>query len=154
MNNTLSNDRAFAVSLRRTFSAPRERVFAAWTDPEQLAQWFGPVGYRAEVLEMDVRVGGRYRIGFRPETATELDAHVYGTFLEVAPPERLRYTWVWEEQDAFPDTVVTVTFIDKGDETEVALSHERLPNAEECERHREGWTSTLTKLPPVLEKKS
>ena len=145
---------AVQLKITRTFAVPRERVFAAWTDPEQLAQWFGPVGYRAEVLEMDLRAGGRYRIGFRQETATELESHVFGTFIEVVQPERLRYTWVWEEQDAFPDTVVTVEFIDKGDETEVALSHERFPNAEECERHREGWTSTLTKLPQLLERKS
>lgn len=148
MTETAGKD--LSLSLRRTFAAPRERVFAAWTDPAQLAQWFGPVGYQAEVLEVDLRVGGRYRIGFRPESASETESHVSGEFLEVTPPARLRYTWVWEEQEGFPNTIVTVEFHDKGNETEVALSHERFPNAEECERHRQGWTSTLTKLPQLL----
>ena len=152
--NVGTTSRNVSLQLRRAFNAPRDRVFAAWTEPELLAQWFGPVGFKAEVLEMDVRSDGKYRIGFRPETATELESHVSGTFLEVTPPECLRYTWIWEEQEGFPDTIVTVEFFDKENETEVALSHEHFPTVEECERHREGWTSTLTKLPQLLERKS
>ena len=86
--------------------------FRAWTDPEALKQWFGPVGYKADVLEMDLRAGGRYRIGFRQNANSETESHVSGEFQDVVPPERLRYTWVWEEQEGFPDTVVSVEFLE------------------------------------------
>ncbi len=140
----------FSLQLKRRFAAPREKVFRAWTDPEALKQWFGPVGYKADVLEMDLRAGGRYRIGFRQNAESETESHVSGEFLDVVPPERLRYTWVWEEQEGFPDTVVSVEFLDRGEETEVRLTHERFPTVEECDRHREGWTSTLGKLTQLL----
>ena len=76
--------------LTRTFDAPRERVFEAWTDPKQLAQWWGPIGFTNPVCEMDVRPGGRYRIVMRsPE---DQDYPIDGEFLEIVKPSRLVMT--------------------------------------------------------------
>ncbi len=56
---------ATTLRLTRTFAAPREKVFRAWTDPEELKKWFGPVGYATPMAEVDLRVGGKYQLGMR-----------------------------------------------------------------------------------------
>lgn len=95
--------------LSRTFAAPRERVFRAWTDPAILKKWWaaGP-GFTPTVAEVDLRVGGRYRLGMRaPDQGA--DYIVAGTYREVQRPARLVYTWAWEGT-AGPETLVTVEF--------------------------------------------
>ena len=76
--------------LTRTFDAPRERVFAAWTDPKQMAQWWGPKGFTNPVCQMDVRPGGRYRIVMRSPEGE--DYPIDGEFLEIVKPSRLVMT--------------------------------------------------------------
>lgn len=56
---------ATTLRVARSFAAPREKVFRAWTDPEELKKWFGPVGYSTLIAEVDLRVGGKYRLGMR-----------------------------------------------------------------------------------------
>ncbi len=82
--------RAEEFVVTRTFAAPRERVFAAWTDPKQLAQWFGPHGFTNPVCEMDARPGGRYRIVMRSPEGT--DYPLVGEFIELEKPARLVMT--------------------------------------------------------------
>jgi len=98
------------LHLRRTFTAPREKVFRAWTDPEELKQWWGPEGCSTPIAEIDLRVGGKYRFGMKPLEGDLI--FVSGTYREIRPPEKLVYTWVWEgsEMDA-GETLVTVKFL-------------------------------------------
>ncbi len=78
---------AETVRLTRFFAAPRERVFRAWTVAEEFKQWWGPGRHTTEAAEMDLRVGGKYRITMRrPDGRIQ---YLFGTYLDIRPPERL-----------------------------------------------------------------
>ena len=135
-----------ALNLRRTFSAPPERVFRAWTEPQEMKQWWGPGEYSAPQVEVDLRVGGRFRIAMKPPEGDLF--YLGGEYREVVPPKRLVFTWQWEGDPV--ETLVTLEFLDLGGMTELIVTHERFPDEEQCQRHREGWSATLEKLPRVL----
>jgi uncharacterized protein YndB with AHSA1/START domain len=147
------------LQVRRTFSAPRERVFRAWLEPELLRQWLtGPNGSSPHA-EVDARVGGEFRVTMTslagrlyarlPGDHTEF-VHMIGRYLEISPPERLVFTVGWEDfpfvhmdRDA---STVTVEFHEEGEETEVVLTHERQPNRRVRAFHGVGWRGSLRKL--------
>lgn len=135
------------LRLTRTFAAPRERVFRAWTDPEALKRWWGPPGYGTPTVEVDLRAGGPYRLGMRKLPDGEL-FYLSGTFREVTPPERLVYTWRWEHEPG--ETLVTVEFLDRGGSTEVVLTHEMFQAREARDAHAQGWAGCLDKLVTFL----
>ena len=137
-----------ALEIRRTFGAPRKRVFAAWTSPKELKHWHAPGPFVTPVAEVDLRVGGGYRIHMRGPDGTE--HRVFGTYREVDPPRRLVYTWSWETDPEVQDTVVTVEFHDLGAFTEVVLRHEGFPSAAKREQHDGGWGGCLDKLSAFL----
>jgi uncharacterized protein YndB with AHSA1/START domain len=138
-----------ALQLTRTFAASRDQVFRAWTEPEQLKQWWGPPGYEALVVEVDLRAGGRYRIGMRELPSGEV-FYLSGVYEEVQPPERLVYTWRWEAESADSETRVTVEFRDRGRATEVVLTHEMFPTRPARDQHQAGWTGCLEKFATCL----
>lgn len=137
-----------ALVVRRTLAAPRERVFRAWTQPEELKRWSAPGDYGIPVAQVDLRVGGGYRIEMQAPTGQRHRA--VGVYREVRPPERLVYTWSWEEDPAMGETVVTVEFLDRGASTEVVLTHDLFPNAEARAQHEQGWSSCLDRLVRTL----
>ena len=141
------------LQIKRTFRASREQVFQAWTNPEALKKWFGPTDdFTTLVAEVDLRVGGRYRIQMKAPNGE--DHTVVGTYREIQAPAKLVFTWSWEagggcggsEGDGPLETLVTVELNEKGAETEVVLTHERFPNAESRDKHNEGWTGCLSRL--------
>lgn len=133
------------LQLNRTFDAPRERVFRAWTEPEEIKQWFGPGKYQTPIVEVDLRPGGHYRFGLQLPGGNAF--FLSGTFREVHPPERLVYTWQWAEPTDFPgESLVTVQFLDRGGRTEVVILHEQFSHTTERDRHIEGWNGSLDKL--------
>jgi uncharacterized protein YndB with AHSA1/START domain len=135
-----------AFRLRRRFTAPRENVFRAWTDPQVLKRWWCPPGWAPAEIEVDLRVGGAYRIGMR-RVENGPPIYVYGSFLEVQIPERLMYTWRWENAfEQMPQTRVTVQFLESGGITEVVLIHEDLPEINVCLRHRAGWMEAWERI--------
>lgn len=138
------------LTLRRTFSAPRARVFAAWTRPEQIRQWFCPPGFSMPEADLDLRVGGRYRIAMR--NADGEDYIAGGVFTEVRAPERLAYTWRWVEDDPADerDTSITIDFIDRGAETEMVFRHEGFVDDASRGRHETGWNEMLENLTALL----
>src|SRR5436190_4926770 len=128
-----------AFRIKRRFNAPREKVFNVWTQPEALRQWWCPEGWTPAEIEVDLRVGGAFRIGMR-RLRGAIPVYVRGDFLEVQPPEKLVYTWQWENAfEDMPETRVTVHFSDRGNATELLLVHERLPEIQICLQHRQGW---------------
>jgi uncharacterized protein YndB with AHSA1/START domain len=136
------------LEIRRTFAAPRERVFNAWTRSEELRKWFAPGPLTTAVADVDLRVGGRYRITMRTPEGKE---HVVtGTYRVIDPPKRLVYTWRWEDKPSAGDSVVTIEFNDRGRSTEVVLRHEGLPNEKEIADHEQGWNGCLDKLAAAL----
>ena len=133
------------LQVKRTFAAKRDRVFRAWTDAAELARWFAPsADYFAVVPELELRVGGRYRLEMHHKGG---NVHtVSGSYQEIKPPEKVVFTWKWEG-DASPEaSLVTVEFYDLGNSTEVAITHERLPNIEERDKHAHGWNGCLEQL--------
>jgi uncharacterized protein YndB with AHSA1/START domain len=134
------------LRLRRKLAAPRERVFRAWTEPEQIKQWFGPGTCRVIEAHVDLRVDGEFR--FRLDESEQGEFRLRGTFREVTPSARLVYTWQWEDDADYVDreTLVTVEFVDLGASTEVRLTHENLPSAQSLKNHEHGWSGSLDKL--------
>ena len=137
-----------AVEVRRTFAASPKRVFQAWTTPEEVKLWAAPgPTLGVPVAEIDLRVGGGYRIHMREPSGKEY--RVVGTYREVDPPRRLVYTWSWETDPTVVDSIVTVEFHDRGGSTEVVLRHEGLPT-EKRAGHEVGWNGSLDKLARIL----
>lgn len=83
-----------SLTLKRRLNAPPAKVYAAWTDPQQLARWMGPEGVEMLKAETDVRVGGRYRLLMRSPDGEEHD--VSGVYREVTPNEKLVFSWAWK----------------------------------------------------------
>lgn len=140
----------FDLSVSRTIRAPRQKVFEAFVKPELIRQWFGPRGFTVTEATLDARAGGRYRFSVRPRTGEIYT--VGGVYREVAPPERLVFTWKWEggEMGAMGESLVTVTLAERrgenGIETEVRLLHSGFPAPEARDAHDDGWNSNLNVL--------
>ncbi|MCZ6837205.1 MAG: SRPBCC domain-containing protein [Planctomycetota bacterium] len=153
MDNDASHSPSYMLSLARTFAAPIEEVFGAFTDPALLAQWWAPRGYLTPIANLDVRVGGEYRIGMHAEETPDELMFIHGTYREVNPPNRLVFTYVWEPDGAgarWVDmgvadhvTLVIIEFHSLGASTRVKLEHDRFPNTESRDAHIGGWTSCL-----------
>ncbi len=137
------------LNLRRIFKARREKVFRAWTDPEELKEWWGPEGYATASAEVDLRVGGKYRLGMRKLPDGEI-FYLSGIYREIRPPEKLVYTWRWEAQPEHGETQVTVEFREVRDSTEVVLTHERFPTEKARDDHNRGWSGCLDRLAKLL----
>jgi uncharacterized protein YndB with AHSA1/START domain len=139
--------------LTRVIAAPREAVFAAWTDPAQLSRWLGPGTITAEVQAPDIRAGGAYRIVMHGIPAGNANV-VSGVYRAVEPPARLVFTWAWEEDAATHraghETIVTVTFRAMGDRTELTLRHERFDTTTSRDSHGQGWNGCFDKLARYL----
>ncbi|MEM9193576.1 MAG: SRPBCC domain-containing protein [Myxococcota bacterium] len=131
-----------ALTVRRQIPAKAELLFAAWTEPEQLRHWWGPPGVVCHTAEVDLRVGGAYRLGNRlPNGET---VWIEGVFEHVEPPTKLVYTWSLHS-DA-PEERVTVHFRERGKVTEVIVTHERILDAAARKSHEEGWIGCLQGL--------
>jgi uncharacterized protein YndB with AHSA1/START domain len=101
-------------------------------------------------MEVDLRVGGGYRLGMRRVEGGDT-VYVHGRFLEVCVPQKLIYTWNWENAfEQMPETQVTVSFIESEGGTEMELIHEPLPEISICLRVRAGWLDAWQRLKKVL----
>jgi uncharacterized protein YndB with AHSA1/START domain len=134
------------ILIKRLFDAPRQRVFEAWTQTANLARWFGPRGYTAPVIEADLRRGGAWRICIRSPEGTEY--WMRGVYREIAPPERLVFTHIWEEGHggAGHETVVTLTFEDIGGKTRMTFHKAVLVSVAERNAQHAGWSECLDRL--------
>lgn len=148
---TLTDDLATrpTLQMRRTFDAPRTLVWRAWSCPEILVLWMGPVEWPAVSVASDFRVGGAWRICLRsPETGQDLWQG--GTYREIVEPERLVFSFRWDEshEDGPPvDTLVTVVLSETDDgRTVMDFTHEGLKSEQSLTGHRHGWTSTADRL--------
>ena len=136
------------LEVRRTFAAPRQRVFDAWTSAEALKRWHAPENATVDDASVDFRVGGRYLIQMRGDDG---QLHrVGGEYREIDPPRRLVITWAWQEKEVSSDSIVTVEFLERGGETEVVLTHAGLVTEPERAGHRHGWIGCFEKLASVV----
>lgn len=137
------------VVLRRKCNASRERVFAAWTQPDIAAKFLGPGDITIPEVQMDVRSGGSYRITMLKPDGERLVAR--GTYREVRPPERLSMTWRWEEDDPADEheSLLTLEFNELGSGTELVLTHDQFISAESRDRHEQGWSIIVDQLAEI-----
>lgn len=135
----------FTLEMKRIVPAVRSVVFTAFSDALELAKWWGPRGFTTPSIEFEPRVGESYRIEMQPPEGEHF--FLTGVFLEVAPPARLAYTFVWEEPD--PDDVensVSLSFRDLGKSTEVMLMQGPFKTPERRTLHCNGWTDAFDRL--------
>jgi uncharacterized protein YndB with AHSA1/START domain len=137
------------LGMTRVLRASRPIVFRALTDPDELAKWWGPHGFTTPSVEVDLRVGGRYRFAMQPPEGDLF--YLTGEFREVDPPARLVYTFRWE--DPTPDdreTVVTLVLRDLGDSTELVFTQGTFAAERRRALHEEGWTNGLDRLEELM----
>ena len=140
----------FSLEIKRLINAPRDRVYAAWTDPAQLKEWFGPENIHTRNFVADARIGGKYHWDLVNQEGEEMTA--FGEYRELVPNKKIVFTWKWEDDENWKthDSIVTVELSDRDGGTEVRLIHEQLPNEESRDSHNEGWNSVLEKLAKFL----
>lgn len=136
-----------SLQLRRTLAVPREKVFRAWTEVEEIKKWFCPTGFTVLHADLDLRVGGNYRITMKSPDGKNIDH--FGSYREIRPPVKLVFTWILDNQDCAGnqgvtvETLVTVEFQDHGGSTTVVLTHEFFPNEKARDGHQFGWSGCL-----------
>ena len=141
------------LEISRVIEAPRDRVYAAWTDPAQLKQWFGPENVQTRELVADAREGGTFRWDIINSEGEEMTMR--GEFRELQPDKKIVFTWQWEDDEDWENhiSIVTVELYDRDGGTELRLTHEQLPNEESRDGHTRGWESALDKLERLLSSK-
>jgi uncharacterized protein YndB with AHSA1/START domain len=132
-----------SLTLKRRLNASPQKVYAAWTDPAKLKQWFGPDSGAVARAETDLRVGGRYVVVFYTEDGEE--HHVSGAYREVVPNEKLVFTWAWRSTPE-RESLVTLLIKPDGDGSLLTLIHEQFFDEAARDRHAFGWTGSLDKL--------
>ena len=153
-----ASGRETTVRVSRTFAAPRERVFRAWTSPQEFVKWFGNPGDVVRIVRFDAREGGSYDV--EGEFEGEL-WRVAGVWKELRAPERLVFTWRSSLERPKPghdpsehpgsgDTVVTVELFDRGGETELVLEHRGFCEEVSRNEHDEGWKQCLDRMAAVV----
>jgi uncharacterized protein YndB with AHSA1/START domain len=153
---------AFTLQIRRTFAAPRDKVFAAWAQCEQLEKWIckDVPSHVVTHLEQDIRTGGRYQMQVRDTIKGETYLG-RGIYREVTPPEKIVFTWAWTKTDSTSasaelhpgssETLVTVEFFDRGGSTEIVLTHATFGDAKDRDEHDRGWNGCLDILTAILQ---
>jgi uncharacterized protein YndB with AHSA1/START domain len=142
-NPSSSIDQKPSLTIKRRLNAPAEKVYAAFTRPEQLLTWFGPAGTTMIRAETDLRVGGRYTLIARSEDGEEHE--VSGAYREIKPNEKLQFSWAWRSTPE-RESLVTILLKPDGDGCILTLTHEQFFDEDARARHQYGWNGALDKL--------
>jgi uncharacterized protein YndB with AHSA1/START domain len=141
----------FSLVLRRDFAAPRELVFAAWTDPRLVARWW-PGRFTLLSSQMDVRPGGVWRRRLRRPDGVVLSER--GVFREVAAPERLAFTYNCEGGEFVePETLVVVTLTEHTGGTRLMLHHGSFDADTRRGEHEGAWSRCLDRISTIVAKR-
>jgi uncharacterized protein YndB with AHSA1/START domain len=138
------------LQIERTFQAPAQAVFDAWTSEEVMRRWFhGEHAWETPVAEVDLRVGGAVRVVMRdPEKDVEHGGG--GRYTEIEPPTRLAFTWTWDDDPR--ETLIEIEFVEAGGATTVRFTHRDLRDLESVESHEGGWNNAFDNLERALER--
>ena len=144
MEQTRVTEKPFLL-LNRHYPVAPEKVWRAWTDPEALKKWWGPgPGEPVSLAELDVRVGGRFRIIFGGADGRKHECA--GVYKEVMPNRKLVFTWTWPRTTPERESLVTIVFEAVKGGTELVFRHERFFDEKARDDHKRGWTTLLEKL--------
>lgn len=144
-----SDTTAPTVRLRRRLKAPAEQIFDLWTKPDLLVRWMSP--YPGAVhckASCDLRPGGAFSLAM---SSAESNRDVSGTYLQIDRPRKLVFTWTGPLTN-YENTLVTVELYSDGDETDLVLTHERLPTPAIHDGHTRGWGNILDHLADAISK--
>jgi uncharacterized protein YndB with AHSA1/START domain len=143
MANTKTQERP-SLALVRKLDATPTKVWRALTEPSMLKHWMAPdPAFKTPVAEVDLRVGGRYRIVMESPDGEEHD--VRGVYREIVPNKKLAYTWTWQSTPE-RESVVTIELRSSGDGTELKLTHEQFADEQARDKHQHGWIGCLASL--------
>ena len=136
-----------SLVIERTYDAPIDLVWKAWADPQQAKQWWGPRGFKAPVVELDERPGGKWRALMIGPDGIELWQH--GVYREIEPRKRIVYTFIWDRE---PDheMLVSVDFAAKAKKTEITFEQTGFSTDREREGHNGGWNESFDRLGEYL----
>ncbi len=137
-----------SLTIVRRIAARPDVVFDALSTPDGIAQWMGPDAGPVQVAEVDLRVGGRFRIRFRLLDGTEHESS--GTYLDVVRPLRLAMTWQWLGREEDGESRVEIDLRPIASGTELTFTHSRLTSETSRRSHEEGWNGSLDKLERVF----
>src|SRR5712691_11456362 len=150
--NKMKTEQNLKLEIKRFINAPRDRVYAAWTNPAQLKEWFGPENVQTRDLIADARVGGEFRWDLINSEGEEMT--VRGEYRELQPGKKIVFSWQWLDDEDWENqiSIVTVELFDREGGTELRLTHEQLPNEQSRDGHTRGWNSALDKLEEFVDK--
>lgn len=134
------------LQLQRTFAASIERVWAAWTDPNQVYRWFGCPESKGISANIDLKVGGAYEVHI---IAHGQDMTMKGVIAELELKRKLVIEWSWdgnEDMAGLPPTRAEIAMKEVKGGTQVTLTHSGFPNAEVCGQHQQGWSASLERI--------
>jgi uncharacterized protein YndB with AHSA1/START domain len=137
------------VQIRRRVKAGAEQIFDLWTKPDLMARWMSPFPGTVDCkANCDLRPGGTFSLVMSSE---ESSREVSGTYVQIDRPRKLVFTWIGPLTNNV-NTLVTLELHPRGDETELVLTHERLPTTAICEGHTRGWGNILDHLADAVVK--
>ena len=132
-----------SLTLKRRLKAPPEKVYEAWTQPAQMMRWWGGNNEATRTAETDLRVGGRFHVGFKGDTGEQHD--VSGTYKEIVPNRKLVFSWAWRTTPE-RESQVTIEIKPDAEGSILTLTHEQFFNQKACDDHRLGWGLALDNL--------
>lgn len=136
-----------SLALKRRLKAPPEKIYEAWTVPEKMIGWWGASNAASRTAKADVRVGGRFHVGFRGDEGSQHD--VSGIYKEVVPDRKLVFSWAWRTTPE-RESQVTIDLKPDGDGTILTLTHEQFFDEKARDDHRQGWSLALDNLEKVF----
>ena len=138
-----------SLTVKRRLNASPEKVYAAWTDPQKLIRWFGPPMVVPDTVkaEIDLRVGGRYRISFTAEDGEYFE--VGGVYREVVPNARLAFSWAWHSTPE-RESQIEISLSPEGSGTLLTLHHAQFADEKARDSHQQGWGIILDKLQNLI----
>lgn len=139
------------LRIERKFAAAPERVFAAWTNPEELANWWGPEGMTTPQCKMDVRTGGAWQTTMRNDKGDEYT--VSGVYRTIDPPRHLVFTWAWHNDGVRDghETEISVQLEPVDGGTHLVLIQQTFAERDQRDNHHGGWMSSLNDLARFVE---
>jgi uncharacterized protein YndB with AHSA1/START domain len=143
---SVSGTAPIELVVARLIDAPPALVFKAWTQQEHAARWWGPQGFTIVSCRLDATPGGTYRVAMRAPDGTVRTKR--GVYREVIAPERVVFTYAWENADGNPghEMHITVTFEARGEQTLLTLRQTGFEDIPERDSHRSGWTSCFERF--------
>jgi uncharacterized protein YndB with AHSA1/START domain len=140
-----------SLRVERTYHAPAQAVFEAWTNPDVMRRWWhaGGTDWENSHAEAQLRVGGKVRVAMRDAEGTTYGGG--GEYTEIDAPARLAFTWTWDDDTPDRSSLIELDFTERDGRTTVVLTHSGLASEESAQGHTEGWQEALDSLGRLLE---